>query len=66
MSFCPKDSGRNRATDIGEKFTDRHLANENAIDVSHMGLTIVIFNCNIPILYTALGAIVCPTRRYVR
>ena len=27
-SFCPKDSGRNRATD-GERFTDRHLANEN-------------------------------------
>ena len=26
--FCPKDSGRNRATD-GEKFTVRHLANEN-------------------------------------
>ena len=28
--FCPKDSGRNRATD--EKLTDRHLANENAHD----------------------------------
>ena len=25
-SFGPKDSGRNRAT---ERFTDRHLANEN-------------------------------------
>ena len=29
--FCPKDSGRNRATD-GEMFTDRHLANENAME----------------------------------
>ena len=28
-SFCPKDSGRNRAT---EMFTDRHLANENGND----------------------------------
>ena len=29
ISFCPKDSGRNR---VGERFTDRHLANENDDD----------------------------------
>ena len=35
-TFCPKDSGRNRATD-GERFTDRHLANENRGEASERG-----------------------------
>ena len=35
-AFCPKDSGRNQAT---EKFTDRHLANENATLCFWLNLT---------------------------
>ena len=35
-SFCPKDSGRNRAT---ERFTDRHLANENGANYGTLGYT---------------------------
>ena len=34
QSFYPKDSGRNRATGrkrVGERLTDRHLANENGL-----------------------------------